>query len=101
VLIDAMRVSSRRVRLPDLDERLRDGAAVLVEDAPLDDDPLALGLARMLPREVVVARFDPSVRVHRPGQFRERVRDDDQRLFRMAQSGTPVSGRIIRWMDAF
>ena len=41
LLVVGMRVSAVRVRLPDLDERVTDGLAVGVDDAPLDDDLLA------------------------------------------------------------
>ena len=54
VLIDLVAVASRRIRLPDLDQRLRHRASIVVEDPSLDDDALAKGLAGVLPGEVGV-----------------------------------------------
>jgi hypothetical protein len=56
VIVDPVRVAPRRVRLPDLDDRLRHRPAVLVEHPSVQDDPLTNRLARVLLREVGVLR---------------------------------------------
>ena len=58
VPVDVMVVAARGVRLPDLDQRAAQRAAVLVEHAAADDDPLAERLARVLARQVVVELGD-------------------------------------------
>ena len=63
---------------------MRHRAAVLVEHAAADDDALADRLALVLAREVVVGRLDVVVAEHRPGDLRERLRRQDQRLRRAA-----------------
>ena len=55
MLVDDVDVAPARVGLPDFDERVRNRPAVLVEHAPVHDDPLAERLARMLSGQVVVA----------------------------------------------
>src|SRR5205823_3107042 len=54
VVVRGVDVAPRRVRLPDLDERVADRAAVRVGDAAAEDDPLAKGLAGVLAGEVGV-----------------------------------------------
>src|SRR5205823_5857814 len=56
--VDLVRVPARRVRLPDLDERVRDRPAGVVEDAPGDDDPLAERLSVVMAGEVAVELVD-------------------------------------------
>ena len=58
MLVDLVAVAAAGVRLPDLDERVADRPAVLVEHAAGDDDPLAERLALVLPRQVVVELAD-------------------------------------------
>src|SRR5690606_17322591 len=65
-------IPTTRVRLPDLDQRIRDRFAVTVEQAPVHQDALPLGFLRVLPREVVVQLADPAVaqqRTRHLGQF--------------------------------
>ena len=54
MLIDHVHVAPGRVRLPDFDEGVGHRPAVLVDDAPGDDDALADRLARVLAREIGV-----------------------------------------------
>ena len=102
VLIDRVRVAAGRVRLPDLDERLRHGPAVLVEHAPFDDDPLAQRLAGMLAREVVVARSRS-----RPYGYTGPVSSDSvcgmmtSGSFGWRSVGAAIAGRVVRRMNAF
>ena len=58
MLVALVPVPSGRVRLPDLDERARDGPSVLLEQAAGHDDSLAKRFAAMLPRQVVVELAD-------------------------------------------
>src|SRR5438874_2199968 len=64
-----VRVAPRRVRLPDLDERVRDRLAAAVEHAPGDDDPLAERLAIVLAGQVAVERVDVALAEDRPGRI--------------------------------
>src|ERR1700731_4838757 len=54
MLIRAMCVTARGVRLPDLHKRAGHRVSVLVEHPPANRDPLALGFPVMLPGQVVV-----------------------------------------------
>jgi hypothetical protein len=78
-------IASRRVRLPDLDERLRDRTPVLVEDATMQDDSLADRLAGVLARQVCVGFAERGVRKNGSGQFRPCLRNDDARMLRMTE----------------
>ena len=57
VVVDGVDVSPRRVRLPDLDQRVPHRPAVGVGDPTGDDDPLAQRLAGMLTGQVCVLRL--------------------------------------------
>src|SRR5690242_20374412 len=56
VRVVLMPVAAGRVALPDLDQGVRDGPAVLIQHAPTHDDALAERLTAMLAGEVAVAR---------------------------------------------
>jgi hypothetical protein len=44
----------------------------------------------MMPGEVIVVLFDAAMAVDRAGHFRQRLRNDDERLFRRALHGRGV-----------
>jgi hypothetical protein len=96
VVLAAVPVPARRVGLPDLHQRVRHRAAVGVAHLAEDDDPLALRLPRVLGREVRVLHGDELVAEQRAGHLGEPVREEHQRLLRVAQRGRLVAGRIER-----
>ena len=79
VLVDPMAIATGRVGLPDLDQRVANGAAVAPEHATADDDALAQGLARVLRRQIAVARAHVVRPERRAGQVRERLRQQQER----------------------
>src|SRR5690625_47106 len=85
-------VSPGGVGLPDLDQGVRNGTTVLLEDAAMHDDPLPLRLVIVLAGEVVVELADAILAQHRPGQLTEALRDEPERLLRVPQPG----GRVLR-----
>ena len=95
-----VRVPAGGIGLPDLDQRLGDRPAVLVENPAGDDDAFAERLAGVLPGQVVIRRPGIAVAVHRTGDLRERLRDDHQRAGRMPGGGGPVAGRVVRRVAA-
>ena len=70
VLVARMMVAAGGIALPQLDERMRDGASAFVEHATGDDDALTDGLAGMLAREIVIGLADGAVAVHGTCQLR-------------------------------
>src|SRR5437763_2817756 len=80
MVVARMTVASRRVRLPDLDQRIRDTMSVLIQNAAGHYDPLALRRVGEVTGEVVIARADRVVAVDGTRQFAERMRDRDQGL---------------------
>jgi hypothetical protein len=91
-LIHLVGVPSRRVGLPDLDQRLGHRLPVFIEHSPGDDDALPGGHGGVLAREIVIQRTDPSGPEHRAAQFGQRLRNDDQRLRWMAERRGAVGG---------
>ena len=87
MLIDLVDVTARGVGLPDLDHRVANGTAVLVDHAAGDDDPLAerLAVAPPVAGEVSIERPDAFVSKHRAGRFGEAMGERNQRLRRRAQ----------------
>src|SRR6185295_8021180 len=94
VLVGAMRVAAGGVRLPDLDQGVGHGAAVLVEHAAGDDDALADRIALVLARQIAVRWLDVAMAENRPGDLRECLRRQNQRLSRAALLRRAV-GRIV------
>src|SRR5215217_62489 len=94
-----MAVAAAGVRLPDLDQRVPHGTAVAVEQPPVNDDPLADGLAVMLPSQVAVELADPILPVDRAGDLRQRVGHRDERSLRRAGTGGDVVGIEIGRID--
>src|SRR5471030_297854 len=70
MIVRRMPVTARAVRLPHFHQRVRDGPAVLIENAPRHDDALALRRVRAVPRKIVVGFTDWVVAVERPRPFR-------------------------------
>src|SRR5262245_35537801 len=91
VIVDAMRIPARGIRLPDLHERVGNRTRILIQHAPLYDDSFSLRFALVLPREIAVAGVEPSVRINRSRQLRECMGNDDERLFRVAQRRASIS----------
>ncbi len=82
MLIDHMDVAAAGIGLPELDQRIRHAAAVFIQHMAVHDDALAERLALVLDGEIVIVLAHRLVAVDRPGQFRQRVAHDDQRLLR-------------------
>jgi hypothetical protein len=82
VLVDLVSVAARGVGLPDLHELTGERLPVAAEHPTAYDDPLAEGLARVLPREIVVELADVGLAVDRSRQLSERLgqRDDRSRV---------------------
>src|SRR5206468_3756720 len=76
--VAGMTVAAVRVRLPDLDQRVRDRRAVAVEDAALDPDALTLhpvagqDVERVAEQRVLEERPDGLGRGHSPARRRHR-----------------------------
>src|SRR5262249_11804900 len=87
-------VAPSGVGLPELDQALRHRSAVLVEDAPRDDDALAKRLAAVLAREVVLAGADVIRPEDRRGELGGRGGERDRRLERR-----PLLRRAVRRIE--
>src|SRR6185312_16490607 len=104
---DEMHVAAAGIGLPYLDQSVRHRALVLIKHLAVHDDALAERLAGTLLGKVVVALLHRVVAVDRTGQFRQRMRDDDQRLRRRALDRALVAGRqmlgevlqALGWID--
>ena len=84
VLIDGVGVAPGGVGLPNFDERVRECAAVFVNDAAGHDDAFADGLGLMLLRKVEGFHVDQVVAESGSGDFGDGVREVDKRLGRRA-----------------
>ncbi len=93
MLVDGVEVAAGRVRLPDLDERARQGRAVLVEHASGHDDALAQRGLGVLAREVAGADLPELALERRARHLGEPVRERHERLRRRALDGRLV-GRV-------
>jgi hypothetical protein len=93
VLVADMDVAAAGIGLPDLDQRVRHAAAVLVAHMAMHDDALADRLAFVLGGEIGIAFAHGLVAVDRAGQFRQRVAHRDQGLVRRALDRALVFGR--------
>src|SRR5689334_12702202 len=80
MIVDRMRISAASVALPDLDERVRNGTAAIVQHAARDDDALAQRFCGVLPREIVIGVADWKKSIDRRSQIRKMVGNGDQRL---------------------
>src|SRR5581483_614659 len=95
-LVGAVQVAPGGVALPDLDQRVRDGAAVLVEHATGHDDALAERLSTRsgVRRQVGVLGRDRADAGARAGQLPDPQRDLDQRLARRT-----LHRRLVRLVE--
>ena len=100
VLVALVDVAAGGVRLPDLEQRAADRAAVLVEHAPGDDDPLAERLARRPARvRSASARRDRVLAEDRRAQVVKLLREGQQDPRRRARDRRPVVGVEVRRVD--
>src|SRR5262249_7044588 len=74
MLIFRMPVSAGRIRLPNLDQGVRDGTSVAVEHTSCNNNALAERFACMLDRKVIVVFTNLLVTVNWSGDFRQGVR---------------------------
>ena len=71
-----MAVAATGIGLPNLDQRIRDGACVFVENAPMKNDPFAnrafirLGIVR---QQIIVTRVNVIVSKPWAGDFRDGI----------------------------
>ena len=74
-------IATAGIGLPDLNQRVRNGARVFVQNPAMQDDALAnragSGLGVVL-QQVVVDRVDVIMAEHRPGDFADRILQADQ-----------------------
>src|SRR3984957_11591601 len=80
MIVLGVRISPCRVRLPDLDESMRARPAIFVQNAPGQEDACSQRMAPMLTGQDVVRLADGVVTKYRAAQFRNRVRQLDERL---------------------
>jgi hypothetical protein len=90
MLVDLVLVAAAGVRLPDLDERPAHRPSVLVGHAPAHEDPLADGLAVVLPRQVAVVLADCVLPEHGPVERVQLLGHRDERPLRRAQARRAV-----------
>jgi hypothetical protein len=100
VVLAGVPVPPGRVGLPDLDQRVRHRAPAGVPHLSEYDDPLPLGLARVLRRQVGVLHGDQLVTEQRAGHLGEPLREEHERLLRVAEPGRLVSRGVERGMVA-
>ncbi len=98
MLVDDMDIAAAGIGLPQLDQCVRHAAAILVEHMAMHDDALAERLTLGLDGEVVVVLAYGLMTIDRPGQFRERMPNRDQRLLRRAFHGGAIGRRQPRRM---
>src|SRR5262249_6345433 len=100
VLVVFVNIPACRVRLPNLDEGIRDRAPLLIGHAARHDDALAEPLPQVLLGEVGVVVAKSVVPEDGPREFGERWRDDDQRPGWRGDSCRPVIRGKIGWMSS-
>ena len=69
MIVDAVGITTRCIRLPDFHQRLRDRTPILVQHAAVKDDALPDRLATALARQVGVRAAKAGVRKNRSGQL--------------------------------
>ena len=70
MVVPGVEITSGRVGLPDLDQRVSHGMAVCVDDTAVHDNAFAKRLARVLPRKIVVGLGDRTMSKERAGELR-------------------------------
>src|SRR4051812_40330557 len=99
MLIALVDVTSSCVGLPDFDQAVTHWSTVAARYAAADDDPLPQRATLVLAREIVVQRPYLPVAVSGPGDLREGLGQDDERLLRRPQARRLVVGIQVRGMD--
>src|SRR6266852_2662724 len=100
VLVRLMQIASRRIRLPDFDERMRNRPRVLIHHSPAHDNSFAKRFAAVRPRQIASLHIDRLFSKQRPRHFRKRVRYIHQRLRRRALNGGHVRRMKMRRLRA-
>ena len=101
VLIAIVRVPSRCVGLPDFDQGIGNCPPILIDQAPRNDNALALRITGMLAREIGILRGNNAVAVHRRLQVTNGIRHRQQWLTRHAQAGAAVVIEAIWRINRF
>ena len=79
MLITHVSVPARRIRLPNLDERVWDRASVAVENTSADNDAFTERLTRMLNGQIVIFFSDLFMSIDWTRNLRQGVRQHNQR----------------------
>src|SRR4029077_10293015 len=82
VLIALVEIASRGIGLPNLNQRIANRPAILIEYSPADYNSLAEGLASALPRQVESLRLDNVLSKTWASHFRKCIGKKNQPLFR-------------------
>src|SRR6185503_8875040 len=102
MLIDGMTIASSCIGLPDLDQRVRNGFVIFIQNPADDDDAFAQCLLRAagISREIVLVcvQFNPAKK--RAGDFGQSLLDRHELLERPAFDRRAVSFETIRWMGS-
>jgi hypothetical protein len=91
VVVFRVRVSSRRIRLPNLDQAVRHGVAIPIHYSPAHNDALPQRFPRLLNRKVSIIWMNVGIAKDRACDLRQSVRQEDQRL-----RWRPQSRRAVR-----
>src|SRR5690606_30913771 len=96
-------VTPAGIGLPELDQRVRHGPAVLVEHTPIDDDARtdsALAWLGIVDGQIVIELAKHGVSEDRPRRLRQCVGKRDRRALRRAHHAAAISRREGRRMPA-
>ena len=94
VVVLRVRISSRRIRLPNLDQAIRHGVPIAIDHPAAHDDALPQRLSCMLNREILIDRTNIGMAKDWPGDFGKSMRQENQRL-----RWRPQPRRPIRWIE--
>src|SRR5437660_12178157 len=92
MIIATVKVTTGGICLPDFDQGMGNGAAILIQHTPADDDSLAQRFAGVRAGEIAMSLANALMPENRPGDLGKGVRQHDQRLSRRG----PDRSRIIR-----
>ena len=67
MIVPMMSIAAGSIGLPNLDQSVRNGPAIFVENAPGQNDSFAQGIATMLASQIVVCLTDALMSKYRPG----------------------------------
>ncbi|MCY1424150.1 hypothetical protein D9M71_398870 [compost metagenome] len=96
-----MGVATGGVGLPDLHQNPRHRQTVFIQHTAVDDDALTLRLPLVLGGQVVILLVDALGADGRTGDFRQRMRQEHQRLGRRAQVGGLIGRVQVLRLGAF